>query len=226
MDTHYDIVRRSSVASTQDVALSRFRDSGIATLVVAGRQLAGRGRADREWVEPTAGMFSSFAFRPSWEQGDFGIIPLCAGVALLRAIGGGSVDLKWPNDILMDGRKVGGILVEGSDGVVVVGCGLNLWWDEPPGFAGSLLDSEPADGYAGELANAWVDQLLAIVSGPSSGWPIDDYRASCVTIGSRVRWDGGIGRALDVGQGGGLVVEGLDGISEVLSGDVHLLPGG
>lgn len=225
MDTQYDIVRRSSVASTQDVARDQFEESGTATLVIADRQLAGRGRADRDWLEPTAGMFSSFAFRPAWEPDGFGVIPLCAAIAVRRAIGDTSVDLKWPNDLLIEGRKVGGILVEASGGAVVVGCGLNLWWDEPPEFAASLLASEPADGHAGRLARAWVDELLMVLSQPRTAWPIDEYRTACVTIGSRVQWGSSVGTALDIGPGGGLEVEGPDGVFEVLSGDVHLLPG-
>ena len=222
MATHYDITTVTSLPSTQDAARDALERSGTPTLVVAERQVAGRGRAGREWLEPTVGMFSSFAFDQRDLGSAMGPIPLCTGLAVRRAIGGGEVDLKWPNDLLIRGKKVGGILVEAVDRTVVIGCGVNLWWPDAPSFASAVHHETPPDGAAVDLAKGWVGEFLSIAAGPA--WPLDEYREACVTIGVPVRWDGGVGVAVDVAEDGTLVVDAPDGRTRVLSGDVHLLP--
>src|ERR1700674_5481801 len=91
------VVRLKSVTSTQDVA----RSMPIGSIVVADHQTAGRGRLDRRWDSaPGTALLASFVLRPS------PILSLAAGVAAAQACGGG-VRLKWPNDLLVDGAKVG-----------------------------------------------------------------------------------------------------------------------
>ncbi len=148
MDTHYDIIPIDEVASTQDEAANAFRAGHRPVLVVAGRQRSGRGRSGRAWLEPDVGMFASIAFTPAWSERDYPVIPLTAAVAVRRALAdvtGVTPDLKWPNDLLVAERKIGGILVEASDGVITVGCGVNLWWREPPPFAAACATAVPWD---------------------------------------------------------------------------------
>lgn len=228
MDTDYDIVHLVEVASTQDEAASALRQSGTATLVVADRQSQGRGRSGRSWVPPDEAMFASFATTPEWESRDHPIIPLLAALAIRHALEvhvGIVVDVKWPNDLLVRGAKVGGILVEGSEGVVTIGCGVNLVWGDPPPFATAVLTASPRTGLSLEVARTWVDALIEMLGRGAAAWPIDAYRAACVTIGERVQWDGGDGTATDVGVDGALVVVDDLGQHRVVSGDVHLLGG-
>ena len=85
MDTHYDIVRLATVASTQDEARNKAADSGAPALVVAAEQTAGRGRQSRVWTQPNRGMFASLAFASEWDETDRTLIPLVAAVAMRRA---------------------------------------------------------------------------------------------------------------------------------------------
>jgi len=228
MDTDYDIVHLDEVASTQDEASTAFRRSGVSTLVIADRQLEGRGRSGRSWLPPDEAMFASFATMPAWELQDHPIIPLLAALAIRRSLEvhtGVVVDVKWPNDLLVEGAKVGGILVEGSADAVTIGCGINLVWADPPAYAGAVLAGSGGTGFSIDIARTWVDALGTMLREGAAGWPIDAYRASCVTIGERVRWDGGEGIAADVGADGALVVVDSAGQHRVISGDVHLLGG-
>src|SRR2546425_1021883 len=129
------IVRRKTVTSTQDVA----RELPIGSVVVAEFQSAGRGRLDHRWeAPPGSALLVSFVLRPN------PLLSLAAGVAAAEACGP-VVRLKWPNDLLLEGRKLGGILVEATPEKAVCGFGINLTW-APEGAAklnqqaGALLD--------------------------------------------------------------------------------------
>jgi BirA family biotin operon repressor/biotin-[acetyl-CoA-carboxylase] ligase len=98
------ILHLDSVTSTQDVA----RDLPIGSVVLANHQTAGRGRLEHRWEAPAGtALLVSFALAPN------PLLSLAAGVAAAEACGQG-VRLKWPNDLLLGGRKVGGILVEAT----------------------------------------------------------------------------------------------------------------
>jgi BirA family transcriptional regulator, biotin operon repressor / biotin---[acetyl-CoA-carboxylase] ligase len=112
------IVRRKSVTSTQDVA----RNLPIGSLVVADHQTSGRGRLEHRWEAPAgSALLVSFVLAPN------PLLSLAAGVAAAEACGQG-VRLKWPNDLLLGGRKVGGILVEVTPSKAICGIGINLTW--------------------------------------------------------------------------------------------------
>ncbi len=229
MATPYDIVRVAGVGSTQDEA-RRLIGTGIDTvLVVADTQVAGRGRQGRTWLAPDQGVFASLSFSCGWPPDRFPLVPLCAGVAardVVESLAGVAVGCKWPNDLVVDGRKVGGLLAEASGDRITIGWGLNLWWAEPPPYATTLFPARREDDLAVDLAGAWVDALLGMVERGPDAWPVDAYRSACVTLGAQVRWDGGTGIAADVDHRGRLVVDGPDGIHVLVSGDVHLLEHG
>lgn len=229
MATPYDIVRVAGVGSTQDEA-RRVVGTGIDTvLVIADTQVAGRGRQGRTWLAPDQGVFASLSFTSAWPPDRFPLIPLCAGVAArgaVESVMGVSVGCKWPNDLLVGGRKVGGLLAEASGDRVTVGWGLNLWWAEPPPYATALLRSPGAEELAADLARSWADAVLDLMSDVPDAWPVDAYRSACITLGADVAWDGGTGRATDVDDHGRLVVSGPEGIHVLVSGDVHLLEHG
>src|SRR5713226_6457422 len=118
------IVNLGSVTSTQDVA----RELPIGSVVVANHQTAGRGRLTHSWeAPPGTALLVSFVLQPN------PLLSLAAGVAAAEACGPG-VRLKWPNDLLLKGGKVGGILVEASASKAVCGIGINLTW-APKGAA-------------------------------------------------------------------------------------------
>jgi BirA family biotin operon repressor/biotin-[acetyl-CoA-carboxylase] ligase len=222
--THYDIVSVESLPSTQDEAFSRLESSGRATLVVADHQPAGRGRQGRSWEEPTLGLYSSLALERIWPVGKLAVITLCTAVALadsIERVSGRRCDIKWPNDLLLDAKKVAGILVETRSDSVTVGCGVNLWWPEAPGAAGALSAHEPAPGIAMDLATGWAEGLLEILAAEPQEWPRQAYMDRSWTVGRRVAWDGGTGRAIDIDPDGGLVVETAHGRTTITAGEVH-----
>src|SRR5207249_8258958 len=119
-----EIVRLASTPSTQEVA----RALDVGTAVVADHQTAGRGRLGRTWeTPPGTALLASFVMpaRP--------LASLAVGVAAAHACGPSS-RLKWPNDVLLGGAKLAGILAELRGDRVIVGVGVNLTW-APPGAA-------------------------------------------------------------------------------------------
>jgi BirA family transcriptional regulator, biotin operon repressor / biotin---[acetyl-CoA-carboxylase] ligase len=187
------VVRLKSVTSTQDVA----RPMPIGSIVVADDQTAGRGRLDRRWeAPPGTALLVSFVLRPN------PVLSLAAGVAAAQACGDG-VRLKWPNDLLLAGPKVGGILVEVTPTTAICGIGINLTW-APPGAAKLNLDRDRLLERLRDELDRWtaadLEQVLSI------------WRALSDTLGRRVRVDLGErvieGFAEDIGPGGELIVDG------------------
>lgn len=226
MATHYDMMRLPEVDSTQDLATAAARRRNRPVLVVADRQVAGRGRQGRSWIEPDHGLYSSYAFECDWPAESVPILALCTAIAVRRAVRdvlGLGVRFRWPNDLYVRQRKVGGILPDVTGDIVTIGCGVNLTWSDPPAFASGLLDSAPSDWVAPSLAVAWVEHFRAIVDDGPQAWPHAEYTEACDTIGQRVTWDGGEGVATGIRPDGHLSVEGAEGVVDVVSGDVHLL---
>ena len=99
------------------------------TLVFAAHQEEGRGRLGRTWASPTGGIYLSVILRPSRPATDIPQLSLVAGLAAaeaIRELAGLFPSIRWPNDVLLHEKKVGGILVEAKDGAVVVGVGMNV----------------------------------------------------------------------------------------------------
>ncbi|MDH3730179.1 MAG: biotin--[acetyl-CoA-carboxylase] ligase [Acidimicrobiia bacterium] len=217
MATPYATVHLPSTPSTQDEARSRFE--GAPLLVTTDRQTAGRGRNDREWLEAPRPLAISLAFELSWPLPTWPRLTLVAGLAAAAALDD-MVSLDWPNDLVVGPRKVGGLLTEAADGVVVVGLGVNLWWPEPPpGMAGVLAD-DPGDTKSPDIAAAFASDLLDRASAGPDGWGRDDYRDRCLTLGGEVVWEEGAGVAVDVGEDGSLIVETEEGTIELHSSEV------
>jgi BirA family transcriptional regulator, biotin operon repressor / biotin---[acetyl-CoA-carboxylase] ligase len=186
-------VRLGSVTSTQDVA----RGLPVGSIVIADHQTAGRGRLDRRWeAEPGSALLVSFVLEPGQ------VLSLAAGVAAARACGD-RVRLKWPNDLLLDDSKLGGILVETAQGKAVCGIGINLTW-APPGAA--RLD-QPREVVFERLRKEMDEWTRAPTERVLSEW-----RSRSATLGRNVRVDvsGRVieGVARDLGPRGELMVDG------------------
>jgi len=141
----YTIVRRTAVPSTNDEAKSLARAGAPpGTAVIAGAQTAGRGTKGRAWASPPGlGLYLSVILEPPAPA--LALLPLAAGLAAREAVSraaGLEAGLKWPNDLLWGGRKLGGILCEsgftgGELDYCVVGVGINVGQeaaDFPPGL--------------------------------------------------------------------------------------------
>lgn len=187
------VLRLGSVASTQDLA----RELPVGSIVIADHQTAGRGRLDRRWEAPSsAALLVSFVVSPD------PVLSLAAGVAAAEACGP-HVRLKWPNDLLLDGRKLGGILVEATPTKAVVGIGINLTW--APDGAAKL--ERPRD----EVFEALRERIDRWTAAPPFA-VLARWRELSATLGRRVRVDvfGHVteGVAQDIGPHGELIVDG------------------
>jgi len=120
------------LGSTSDRAKELAREGAPEwSLVAADAQSGGRGREGRPWVSPPGGLYLSVVLRPRFSR--VGLVPLAAGVAVAEAMRarGVAAALKWPNDVLVDGRKLGGILGEASSSAsgvdwLILGIGVNV----------------------------------------------------------------------------------------------------
>ena len=183
------VVRLDSVTSTQDVA----RDMPIGSVVIADHQTAGRGRMERRWeAPPGTALLVSFVLPPSR------LLSLAAGVAAAEACGP-DVRLKWPNDLLLDDRKLGGILVEATPHKAICGIGVNLTW-APEGAAMLERPRDEVLGRLEEQIERWTEAPGELV--------LRRWRELSATLGRRVRIDGTEGVAEDLGPNGELIVDG------------------
>jgi BirA family biotin operon repressor/biotin-[acetyl-CoA-carboxylase] ligase len=188
-----EVLRLASVSSTQDVA----RKMPVGSIVIADHQTAGRGRLERHWEAPLGtALLVSFVLHAD------PVLSLRAGVAAAEACDT-RVKLKWPNDLLLDGRKLGGILVETTAGKAICGVGINLTW-APDGAA--QLD-QPRGAVFERLREKMDEWTAAPPERVLTRW-----RELSASLGRRVRVDVSgrttEGVAEDIGPGGELIVDG------------------
>ncbi len=119
-----------SVGSTNDVAREMAKaDAPEGTAALAGEQTGGRGRKGSAWASPSGGLWLSIVLRPTIPLEAWPLIGFAAGAgvaAALESVSGRTIQLKWPNDVILESRKVGGILVESAAGVAILGIGINV----------------------------------------------------------------------------------------------------
>lgn len=194
------------------------------TLVTAGEQTAGRGRQGRSWLaRPGSSVLMSVVLRDPPES-----LPLAAAVAVAEAVPAECL-IKWPNDVLVNGRKLAGILVEGrpQEGWAVLGIGLNV--------------STPAEDFPAELREIATSMAAALPDAPGTeevlaalvarlderlASPLDEvleeWRRRDALLGSEIHWNGGMGTAAGIAGDGSLLVDTDSGQVALAAGEVHL----
>ncbi|HEY2715756.1 MAG TPA: biotin--[acetyl-CoA-carboxylase] ligase [Solirubrobacterales bacterium] len=226
--------------ATTDSTNTRARELAAAgapggTVVTAAEQTAGRGRQGRTWTAPPGkALLYSALLRPLDER--HMMLPLAVPLAVCEAAEalrpGLECGVKWPNDILVDGRKLAGVLIEARprDGWAVIGIGLNLTIaeDEFPkelrGTATSVFTADPASGSVRSEAAASIlsDRLGAWVE-TSPDEVLAAWRQRDALRGREIAWEGGSGVADGVDERGFLLVRVADGERVALgAGEVHL----
>jgi BirA family biotin operon repressor/biotin-[acetyl-CoA-carboxylase] ligase len=200
-----DLVVVAETASTNaDVAEAARAGAAEGLVITAESQVAGRGRQGRAWsMPPRSGIAVSVLLRPDGvAPAKYGWLPLLAGVALVEAVRRvAEVDaaLKWPNDLLVGGRKCGGVLVEALDGAVVIGVGLNTSLtaaELPVPTATSLTLAGAASTDRDPLLRALLRGLaghyrrwLAAGGDPVASGLRETYLLHCSSVGREVRVD-------------------------------------
>lgn len=235
-------VVEESGSTNADVAARFLAGEEEGLVVVAEHQSAGRGRLGREWVStPRSSLIVSFLLVPAEVPAQrWPWLPLLTGVAAaeaVRRVTGAEVDLKWPNDVLAGGRKLGGILLErverGGVPAAVVGIGVNCAQSAeelpvPEATSLSMVTGGPVDRSA--LLDALVEELARHYDAWRAGQDLRPrYLELCSTPGREVRVtvpDGEVvGRAVDVDLTGRLVVGTKTGEVHLGAGDVvHVRP--
>jgi BirA family biotin operon repressor/biotin-[acetyl-CoA-carboxylase] ligase len=235
-----ETVYRVSVASTNTLAMELAQQGAPeGTLVIAEEQTAGRGRLGRRWLAPCgSSLLMSLIFHPQLPPTKVPQLTMICGLAVRQAIReatGLPAQLKWPNDILIRGRKTGGILTEASSlgeqlryAVVGIGLNVNLTPEElPENFAATSIAHElgrplPRLPLVHKLLCQIEERYLDLYTGAS---PVNEWSAALDTLGQRVRlstprgsWEG---LAMAVDEEGALLLRLDDGqTKKVLAGDI------
>lgn len=193
------------------------------TLVTASEQTAGRGRQGRTWSAPAGqALLLSLVVR-SFDA----LLPLRAGLAVADVAGPGAA-VKWPNDVLVDGRKVAGVLVEGrpQEGWAVVGIGLNVAVDVAQ-LPREVRARATSLGRRPEALEPTLAELLAALEArlaePAAD-ALETLRARDALLGRSVHWAQGSGTGAGIGPEGDLLVSTGTGTVSLQAGEVHLGP--
>ena len=214
--------RRTTGSTNEDARALALAGAPHGTLVTAAQQTAGRGRDGRRWEAPAgSALLCSLVLRDPPV-----LLSLRAGVAVADTIGE-LAQLKWPNDVLLAGRKVAGILVEARprERWAVLGIGVNVAVDVadlPP----ELHESAGTLGLAGGAIAPLLERLLVALERR-----LDEDRAALLAawrardglLGQRVAWSGGAGIAGGIDEEGRLLVEDGSAVQRLDAGEVHLL---
>ena len=246
-----DIETLWAIDSTNSVLLGRPNPPALTSdVLLAEYQSAGRGRRGRAWLAPPgAGICLSFSWTFREVPAELGALGLVIGVCILRALrelGVGNLELKWPNDLLVAGRKLGGVLIElraesAGPACVIIGIGLNV-------SLGAQLQQKIAEtGIAAtDLKSAGLTDaprnrvVAAIVSACLKGLVeferealkpfMEEWRRADALNGKAVNVSGAQGTAKGVARGidvhGAFLLETPQGVQRFLSGDVSVRAAG
>jgi BirA family biotin operon repressor/biotin-[acetyl-CoA-carboxylase] ligase len=198
----FHLVALDSIDSTNDEARRRLASEAVCegTLIWAGEQTAGRGRRGRRWSSPRGNLYMSVVLRPGCKPAVAAQLGFVAAVALAETLaallpGEGRVRLKWPNDVLVDGAKVSGILLEaaaledGVAGAVILGIGVNLQSRPDSGLYPTISLAEAGAPVRNPA------ELLELMAGPLLAWYETWRREGFAPL--RAAW---LARATGIGQ--------------------------
>lgn len=215
------------------------------TVAIAETQTKGRGRLDREWISPTGGLWFSLILRPKLRPTEAIKLTLVAGLAtakVLREMFDLKTETKWPNDVLVNGRKICGVLAEMNTkgenvNFVVVGVGVNVNFDVENVFPEQLkkvaTSLEKELGRKVKLEKLFrallerLESLYELFVNEGFNPILEEWKDYAGFLGCKVEVTGPTGKmsglALDVDTGGALVLRLEDGtVKRVFVGDVSV----
>ncbi len=211
--------------------------SGTAVLVAA-EQTAGRGRMGRRFYSPMdTGAYFSILYTPKVPLCDAVRVTSAASVAVMRAIraiSGRQAQIKWVNDLYLDGRKICGILTEavtGENGTqIIIGIGINLSTKDFPEELAGIAGSVGVDAISplAIVAAVWREIEPYLQNSEDASW-LEDYRAHSCVLGRKITWRQGDevlrGEAIAIDETGALLVRCEDGGEDRLhTGEISLRP--
>ncbi len=234
------VIYLPSVASTMDAARSEaLKSVPEGTVVIAGEQTGGRGRLKRSWISPKGNIALSIILYPNLKSLPYLImIASLAVIKGIESIAGVKVVIKWPNDILMKGKKVGGILIENEIkgeklAYSIVGIGINVALDvkdyaEIADTATSLKNASNKNNLHIRIIRSLLREFDRLyLKLPKGKMIYEDWRSRLITLGKKVKASSGNkvieGVAEEVDEDGALLIKGEGGkVIKVVAGDVTL----
>ncbi|MCS7108889.1 MAG: biotin--[acetyl-CoA-carboxylase] ligase [Sulfolobales archaeon] len=235
------IYRFKECVSTQDIA-KKLADDGAAegTVVIADKMASGRGRLNRVWVADEGGLWFTIILRPK-SLSNVQLVTLMAGVSVVEGIKklyDVPLELKWPNDVLLNGRKLCGVLTEAriSNNVIdylLLGIGVNVNNELRGDLKHTAISLKSYLGHEVPINDLFIEILKCLevlyesLQSGSLSYIVNLWKKYSTTLGRCVRVftaDGVVeGLAYDVGLDGSLVINVGRGVEKVYSGDViHL----
>ena len=196
------------VENTQELARDKF--NGVSTLVIAKAQSEGRGRKGSEWENADQSLACSLAFTRGKEGVRESLLPLIASYVFSCLYRDIEINLKWPNDLIVGEKKVGGVMIEKFGDTYVTGLGVNYYWKSPVVLsAGALFEEEIGFEEINKTAELWANKFLHTIQ--KSEFNLEDYKVKCTTMEKLVEYPDGRGWAKDINEDGSLKVEKEDG---------------
>lgn len=232
---NFEFSELSKTASTNDY-LKQIKEYGTEYVVVAKRQTGGKGRLGRRFVSEEGGLYMSVSYTP-----EKGVLPqqtihytalaaLAVREVLMRFANTSELnpnftfDIKWPNDIYLNGKKVCGILTEsvhlGNEFYMIFGIGINLTNNisKEVEYASSIFELTGISLDRTALAKAIAEKLLTLLSANSIDFKpyMAEYKQSCITIGKKVKTDTLCGVAVDIDENAQLLIKTESGRTETV----------
>ena len=196
----------------------RLQNPNLWDSIIAFEQHQGRGRRGNTWVSPKGGFYFSIC-SPQHK-----LLPLIAGLSSklsLESFHQFNVSLKWPNDLILDGKKLGGILCESHNDFAIVGVGINI--EKTPDVSSSIsLNDVDASINLLDLADKFENILQRELMNFDSNDFFISYRKAEILLGKNVRWNNSEGLVIDITENGELMVEENNNIITLSAEEVHL----
>ena len=235
-----------SIDSTQNQALKMAADpKNNGALIVASKQTGGKGRSGRRWISPKGGIWISIILQPKFDISITTLFPIASALALSKALEktmGISPELKWPNDLTLNGKKIAGMLVDvslESNQIenMVLGVGINfdieakkvekILKDTPNFYGVASLNEQKKKTNPVELVQTFLVELEKIYESLNSKQTkkiISEWTKRSSTIGKKIEMntmDETIkGKAMKIDEDGALIVSTGDKLQRVIAGDI------
>ena len=207
-----------SIHNTQEFALKELNGEPI--LVISFHQEKGKGTSNRNWLNADQSLACSLAFNKDDNQLDETLIPLVAGLCFTEVLSDLPIFLKWPNDLVVNDLKVGGVLVERFEEKVCIGIGVNYFWKNPKiPNAGALFNVVQKEESIKAHAIKWAEKVYESMT--KNSFSLESYKAKLQTLGKIVEYPEGRGWAEDINENGSLRIKTTEG--EIINLTSHLI---
>ena len=197
-----------SIHNTQEFALEELKNEPV--LVISFHQEKGKGTSNRSWLNAAQSLACSFAFNKDDNQLDETLIPLLSGLCFTEVLSKPPIFLKWPNDLIVNDLKVGGVLVESVGEKICIGIGINYFWKNPTvPNAGALFNEAQKEEFIKEHAIKWAEKVYESMT--KNIFSLGSYKAKLQTLGKIVEYPEGRGWAEDINENGSLRIKTTEG---------------